>query len=113
MRQFDQYLGTYPVTNWKKWNRLTNYITPRLISVVLPNKGKITNTSSSTVDEKELQLINNVSDFEKDDQKILFTEIDFKKSWRPGAIGEEVTKYSQDKSWLLNNLLQNTYNNGE
>src|SRR4051812_45033189 len=98
MRQFDQYLGTYPLaptTNWQKWRYLTNYITPRLISMVLPNKGKVTNTASSTVDEKELQ------NFEKSDDKILFTEMDFKKSWRSGAVGEEITKYSQDKSWLL------------
>jgi len=81
--------------------------------VVLPNKGKISNTASSSVDEKELQRIDNISDLEKENDKILFTEIDFKKSWRSGAVGEEITKYSQDKSWLLNNLLQNAYNNGE
>ncbi|CAH1759938.1 23345_t:CDS:2 [Entrophospora sp. SA101] len=106
--------GAYPLvppTNWQKWRNLTNYITPRLISMILTNKGRVTNTASSTVDEEELQQIDNISRFEKENDKILFTKIDFKRSWRPGAVGMEVTKYSQDKSWLLINLLQKVYNN--
>jgi A1 cistron-splicing factor AAR2 len=112
MRQYDQFLGPYPLsppTNWQKWNHLTNFITPRLIPIILPNEGKVTNASSSTVDEEELLKINDLKYGESD--TILFTKFNFKKSWRPGATGQEVTKYSQDKSWLLCELLREVYGN--
>ncbi|KAF8939813.1 a1-alpha2 repression [Dissophora ornata] len=38
-----------------------------------------------------------------------FTSIDLRSSFRKGAVGEEVTRYSLDKSWLLNNLLVTIY----
>ncbi|CAG8476395.1 10557_t:CDS:2 [Funneliformis mosseae] len=112
MRQFDPFLGPYPLsppTNWQKWIRLTNYITPRLISVILPNEGKVTNISSSTVDEEELINLGDSRYGESD--IILFTKFDLKKSWKLGATGQEVTKYSQDKSWLLGELLRKAYDN--
>lgn len=113
MRQFDPFLGPYPLsppTNFQKWVHLTNFITPRLISIILPREGKVTNVSSSTVDEEELLKLNDLKHEEND--MILFTKFDLKKSWRPGATGQEVTKYSQDKSWLLSDLFKNVYNNG-
>ncbi|CAB5176305.1 unnamed protein product [Rhizophagus irregularis] len=112
MRQFDPFLGPYPLsppTNFQKWVHLTNFITPRLISIILPREGKVTNVSSSTVDEEELLKLNDLKHEEND--MILFTKFDLKKSWRPGATGQEVTKYSQDKSWLLSDLFKNVYNN--
>ncbi|CAI2168739.1 4441_t:CDS:2 [Funneliformis geosporum] len=101
MRQFDPFLGPYPLsppTNWQKLIRLTNYITPRLISIILPNDGKVTNISSSTVDEEELINLGDSRYGESD--IILFTKFDLKKSWKLGATGQEVTKYSQDKNVL-------------
>ncbi|CAI2177495.1 19959_t:CDS:2 [Funneliformis geosporum] len=112
MRQFDPFLGPYPLsppTNWQKLIRLTNYITPRLISIILPNDGKVTNISSSTVDEEELINLGDSRYGESD--IILFTKFDLKKSWKLGATGQEVTKYSQDKSWLLDELLTKSYDN--
>ncbi|CAG8676543.1 2159_t:CDS:2 [Cetraspora pellucida] len=114
MREFDPFLGTYPLTpstDWKKWVNLTNYITYPLISRILPNEGKMNNVSSSTVDEDELLNIKGSSKFQED--IILFTKFDLKKSWRTGAVGEEITKYSQDKSWLLCELLTSIYKNGK
>ena len=116
MREFDQYLGAYPIfpqTSYQKWIRLTNHITASLINRILPNQGKISNISGSTVDEKELQ-----SGFCEDetnkyaDEMIMFTSIELKRSWRTGAVGAELSKYSQDKSWLLNELLKSAYANG-
>ncbi|KAF0449825.1 AAR2-domain-containing protein [Gigaspora margarita] len=112
MRQFDSFLGVYPLTpptDWKKWINLTNYITPSLISRILPNEGRMNNVSSSTVDEDELLNIKGSSKFYED--IILFTKFDLKKSWRPGAVGQEITKYSLDKSWLLCELLTSVYKN--
>ncbi|KAG0245463.1 a1-alpha2 repression [Actinomortierella wolfii] len=36
--------------------------------------------------------------------QVSFTPINLKKSFRKGAVGEEVTRYSLDKSWLLNKI---------
>ncbi|CAG8576464.1 11540_t:CDS:2, partial [Scutellospora calospora] len=90
MRQFDKFLGTYPLTpptDWKKWVNLTNYITPLLISRILPNEGRMNNVSSSTVDEDELLNIGGSSKFQ--DDIILFTKFNLTKSWRTGAVGQE------------------------
>lgn len=48
----------------------------------------------------------------KSNTSISFTPINLRSSFRKGAVGEEVTRYSLDKSWLLNNLFTTVYNNG-
>ncbi|KAG9304045.1 hypothetical protein G9A89_005955 [Geosiphon pyriformis] len=101
MRRLDQYLGLYPLsppTSYQKWVKLTNYITSELISKVLPMEGKISNISCSTLDEEELsQSDSHHCQFR--DEKIMFTNFDLKRSWRPEAVGPEITKYSQDKNY--------------
>ncbi|KAG0056992.1 a1-alpha2 repression [Gryganskiella cystojenkinii] len=44
---------------------------------------------------------------------VKFTPINLRASFRKGAVGEEVTRYSLDKSWLLNNLFTTVYKSGE
>lgn len=48
----------------------------------------------------------------KSNTTISFTPINLRSSFRKGAVGEEVTRYSLDKSWLLNNLFTTIYNKG-
>ncbi|KAG0350146.1 a1-alpha2 repression [Podila minutissima] len=43
------------------------------------------------------------------EQLVTFTPINLRSSFRKGAVGEEVTRYSMDKSWLLNNLFTTVY----
>ncbi|KAF9580027.1 a1-alpha2 repression, partial [Lunasporangiospora selenospora] len=40
---------------------------------------------------------------------VKFTPINLRASFRKGAVGEEVTRYSLDKSWLLNHLFTSAY----
>ncbi|OCF33026.1 hypothetical protein I316_05364 [Kwoniella heveanensis BCC8398] len=40
-------------------------------------------------------------------KKLKFVRFGLKRSWRDGAIGEEVTRFSRDKSWLLGDVLSN------
>ncbi|KAF9129045.1 a1-alpha2 repression [Mortierella sp. 14UC] len=47
----------------------------------------------------------------KSNTSISFTPINLRSSFRKGAVGEEVTRYSLDKSWLLNNLFTIVYHN--
>ncbi|KAF9978424.1 a1-alpha2 repression [Actinomortierella ambigua] len=41
--------------------------------------------------------------------QVFFTPISLKNSFRKGAVGEEVTKYSLDKSWLLNEIFKSKF----
>ncbi|KAG0344856.1 a1-alpha2 repression [Podila humilis] len=45
----------------------------------------------------------------KKEQMVAFTAINLRSSFRRGAVGEEVTRYSMDKSWLLNELFTTVY----
>ncbi|KAK3836278.1 MAG: A1 cistron-splicing factor [Linnemannia gamsii] len=45
----------------------------------------------------------------KSNTSISFTPINLRSSFRKGAVGEEVTRYSLDKSWLLNDLFTTVY----
>lgn len=47
------------------------------------------------------------------EQLVTFTPINLRSSFRKGAVGEEVTRYSMDKSWLLNNLFTTVYKSGK
>ncbi|KAI9137577.1 A1 cistron-splicing factor [Paraphysoderma sedebokerense] len=131
IREFDSNLGPYPLqppSQYQKWQNLTSYITPFIIEKVLPFDGKLTSMSESTLTETGLRTMNNRDDARfhsaknemeqtkvqkmkeiKQQEEIQFTRIDLKRSFRKGAVGEEVTKYSQDKSWLLKFLLENEY----
>ncbi|KAF9905045.1 a1-alpha2 repression [Linnemannia zychae] len=45
----------------------------------------------------------------KSNTSISFTSINLRSSFRKGAVGEEVTRYSLDKSWLLNDIFTTVY----
>ncbi|KAF9157606.1 a1-alpha2 repression [Actinomortierella ambigua] len=49
------------------------------------------------------------ADAEQKSVQVSFTPINLKTSFRKGAMGEEVTKYSIDKSWLLNETFTNKF----
>ena len=47
-----------------------------------------------------------VSSMAVQEKKLRFADYDLKRSWRTGATGEEITRDSQDKSWLLGNIIE-------
>ncbi|KAF9919340.1 a1-alpha2 repression [Lobosporangium transversale] len=51
-----------------------------------------------------------MSNTDKRNPFVRFTPIDLRSSFRKGAVGEEVTRYSLDKSWLFNHLFTTVYN---
>lgn len=40
-------------------------------------------------------------DGEEQDEEVLFTTFDLRRSWPASSVGAEITRWSQDKSWLL------------
>ncbi len=80
LKTLDKELAPYPFSD--SWRLLTRFITPSVIDEVLP---------TGSVDSMT--------------EHLHFPEFDLKRSWRNGAVGEEITRYSRDKSWLLSDVL--------
>ncbi|KAJ3046201.1 a1-alpha2 repression [Rhizophlyctis rosea] len=138
IRDFNQYLGYYPlipseeqpINTYRKWISLTTHITTHLLERVLPKSWKISAMSSisrfSDVDLPkefvsrggaaqsssipETQSSNQLIPKEvAEDFRMHFTDMDLKRSFPKGASGMDVTKYSLDKSFLLEKLLKSKY----
>ena len=128
-----------PINTYRKWASLTTHITSTLLKRVLPKSWKISAMSSISKfsdvdvpktfksrggsgvastemdvekgsDEKAIESANSKSE---EDYRINFTEMNLKRSFPDGASGVELTKYSLDKSYLLETLLQKKYKGGE
>jgi A1 cistron-splicing factor AAR2 len=109
-------MGPYPLDPpiyFQRWKKLTGYITPGLIRRVLPNNGKVshlpdtTPTNESNIKDKRLG-----KEIERE-EGMEFTRFDLRKSFPQGASGDEITKWSLDKSWLVRDLLSRAYHNGK
>ncbi|KAL7748190.1 hypothetical protein RI367_006374 [Sorochytrium milnesiophthora] len=121
IRDFDAGMGLYPQDEsqaFPKWNALTLYISESLVKRVLPRNGRMTSMSGSHLSDSELSSAHSKSaaaatDAEvkpTPDDNIRFTSFNLRRSWPHGATGETVTRYSQDKSWLLTHVLASNYN---
>ncbi|KAK9766125.1 hypothetical protein K7432_005026 [Basidiobolus ranarum] len=103
IRYFDQFMGAYPLVpndTYQTWLHLSNYLTRDLIEHHVPNSGKVSCVTGSGEDQLGE---------EKDEDGLEFTLIDLKKSFPEGASGDQLTKYSLDKSHLLETLLSKAY----
>lgn len=118
IREFDRNMGPYPLdppTYFQRWKALTGYITSSLVRRVLPNNGRV-----SHLPDKSPDLPNSINVKEKrlgkeieKEEGMEFTKFDIRKSFPDGASGDEITRWSLDKSWLLRDLLQRVYHNGK
>lgn len=50
---------------------------------------------------------------EERDRFLGFPVFDLKRSWKSGATGEEITRDSRDKSWLLSHIIHHDLQDGE
>lgn len=103
----DPHLGPYPFdhpTQYQHWKNLSSYIHADHLTKLLSHQhGLISSMSDSNYK-------NGLPDGSTDD-KVHFTQIPIKHSFSKNASVGDITKYSKDKSWLLRNLLQNSFNN--
>ncbi|TKY84952.1 hypothetical protein EX895_006032 [Sporisorium graminicola] len=44
-----------------------------------------------------------------DDELLYFTSFDLRRSWPPNSVGSEITRWSQDKSWLLQDVARRCF----
>ncbi|BFZ59716.1 hypothetical protein YB2330_000731 [Saitoella coloradoensis] len=91
------------------FKRLSTRITKELLDRILPAGWGVGSTTASISDEKELKTGGAAT---PDEHVLRFSVIDLKRSWPPGSVGADVTRWSLDKSWVLNSTIQ-TYHSGD
>ena len=110
-------MGPYPLdppTYYERWRKLTNYIYPGLVRRVLPNNGKVSHLPSQTPDEDSLALKDKrLGKSVEKEEGMEFTPFDLRQSFPEGATGDQITRWSLDKSWLVQDLLKRVYSNGK
>lgn len=99
-----------------EWNRLTEYISPSLLSRILGSpdiepesrsRWVVTSGSSGAQDIDHipgLEQTEVASVTREEERNLQFLPIDLKRTWREGAIGRERTEAAQDKSWAFGDL---------
>ncbi|WRT66488.1 uncharacterized protein IL334_003447 [Kwoniella shivajii] len=115
LRSIDVELAPYPFDHHPQWKSLTSCITQETVDTVLGEDGKrigrvdgMTNVIGEEEDSKEMKIeLTNLPSKYKSQDGLNFVRFNLRRSWRSGAIGEEVTKFSKDKSWLLGDVITN------
>ena len=119
-------MAPYPFHALEGWKQLTSAIDADTLRRVLGEDGRVDGMTrvDGEVDEVDIKRSQGeaggtgreeeeqgrqVLDMPKhqiEEEPLRFTLFDPKRSWRDGAVGEEVTRYSRDKSWLLGDVLR-------
>jgi len=108
LKGLDKELAAYPFEGLGLWRSLVSRVTEDLLDKVMGERkeGRLDGmTSIKGMEEEDVRL--NSRGKLNAEGKLIFPVVDAKRSWREGAIGEEVTKYSKDKSWLLGDVVKN------
>lgn len=116
-------MAPYPFHALDGWKALTGHIGQETLQRVLGEEWKVDGLTrvDGEIDEvhvpqrkesarvEELQEGSEAVERPKhqiEEEPLKFTLFDSKRSWQGGAVGEEVTRYSADKSWLLGDVLR-------
>ncbi|KAL7421629.1 hypothetical protein Q5752_003398 [Cryptotrichosporon argae] len=91
----DAALAPYPFAGLARWKALTTHITAAIVNSVLPG-GIVDALMSADGDEGAAG------------RTMRFPVFDLKKSWPTDAVGSELTRHAQDKSWLLGSVAAKT-----
>lgn len=126
MKSLDSKLAAYPVENYGRWKTLTSWILPEhvqkifhfdrrgdaMIDSTTCNEIEITGCSKTNV-QTGGHLSDEKSSIFKESSisKTNWPQVDLKRSWPKGCIGTELTKWSRDKSWLLDQMIRHQLSN--
>ncbi|KAK8864508.1 hypothetical protein IAR55_001758 [Kwoniella newhampshirensis] len=117
LRTLDREMAPYPFEGLEKWKAQITEITPDVLTMVLGD-GRIDGLIGADGEEEDKELKHVASDLAKirlddiDGHRIMkFPKFSLRRSWRDGAVGEEVTKYAKDKSWLLGSVIKDQMDN--
>ena len=108
LKGLDKELAAYPFEGLGLWRSLVTRVTEGMLDKVMAERkeGRLDGmTGIKGIEEEDVRL-NTRSGKLETEGKLVFPVVDAKRSWRDGAVGEEVTKYSKDKSWLLGDVVK-------
>lgn len=111
LRTLDKELAPYPFDGLEGWKTLTNYIDERVLDEVVPG-GRIDGMMSVIGEESEKGESELGGEVDRGADGLQFVQFRLKRSWQDGAVGEEVTRYARDKSWLLGDVVSNGLDSG-
>ncbi|KAK6909958.1 hypothetical protein I204_04875 [Kwoniella mangroviensis CBS 8886] len=114
LKSLDGEMAPYPFDHLERWKSLTSHITEETIIQVIGGNNRVINGLIEVEGEEEDSVDRRKGNTNQGDEnstggngdKLNFVRFNLKKSWRDGAIGEEVTRYSKDKSWLLGDVVE-------
>lgn len=123
LRALDNELAAYPLFRWTEWKALTNGIEDIDIVRLIGNSHKVDSLYESPADDevthkgevihKTTGLPATMENNGNQEGQLAYMPFDIKRSWRTGAVGEEVTTFSRDKSWLLCHVLKEHFAGGK
>ncbi|KAL2911336.1 hypothetical protein HK105_209200 [Polyrhizophydium stewartii] len=113
-----------PRGQYAKWQRLTSHISPAVLARILPPSGAVSAMTSishfSDIPASASRTAGSVlarslvpGELESNADRIRFSPIDLKRSFPPGATGAQLTKFSLDKSFLLESAISGPYGGDE
>ncbi|KAJ9094417.1 hypothetical protein QFC21_005956 [Naganishia friedmannii] len=115
LRALDGELAAYPLFQWTAWKSFTEGVEDADIVRLIGHSHKVDSLYESPADDEVIHkgevidkttgLPANTGTNDTQDGQLAYIPFDIKRSWRNGAVGEEVTTYSRDKSWLLCRVL--------
>lgn len=99
LKTLDQELAAYPFDGLERWKALSSHVDQDVLDEVLGTNGRV---DGMTQADGEMDEVGELPDGER---MMKFPVFNLKRSWREGAVGEEITRYSLDKSWLLGDVI--------
>lgn len=125
LRTLDTELAAYPLYRWNGWKALVSCVQDEDVVRLLGRRRKLDSlwespaddevvpgASSNRAGKEELQSSAGQQSTAQDGQ-LLYAPFDLKRSWRKGVVGEEVTVFSRDKSWLLQHVINRQFGGGK
>lgn len=109
LRSLDPGLAAYPFDGLDAWKSLTNSISEDVVLEVLGPRGiGVDGMRGVEGDKDDLAVSGHPEGVGVQDGggKMRFVHFDLRRSWRDGAVGEELTRWARDKSWLLASVLE-------
>ncbi len=102
LKTLDKELAPYPFEGLERWRCLCGHVDQEMVHEVFGPSGRVDgmNPAEGEVDEKGSK-----SKPLEGERTMRFPVFNLKRSWRDGAIGEEITRYAKDKSWLMGDVL--------
>lgn len=129
LRTLDTELAAYPLYRRNDWKALLNCVEDADVVRLLGPRRKLDSLWESPADDEVLQKAaftqtekvestgelqqQGVQQDEQQEGQLSYALFDLKRSWRKGAVGEEVTTYSRDKSWLLQHVIKEQFGGGK